>query len=196
MARCSFSDAWAWIVLTNGVSMLAHSGDRTGENTTKYNFLMKNIIKSTIGISVLLGTFAPMDLSAKPEAASRFSIGGIRINTTESQVYRRLGKPIRQKISTSGCLSNTKKLTFSAGMVILVQGDSKNFTVASMSTKSRNWKTEKGVRVGDSISQAKKHYKFNASGSQTFSGSDYFSFTTNNSKKIVGINLTSNGFSC
>jgi hypothetical protein len=157
---------------------------------------MKNIIKSTIGVSVLLGTFAPVDLNAKTSAIKRFSIEEIHINTTESQVYRHLGKPIRQKKSNSGCVGNVKELTYSAGTVILVQGDSKDFTVASMSTKSRNWKTEKGVRVGDSISQAKKHYKFDASGSQTFSGSDYFSFTTNNSKKIVGIDLVSNRFSC
>lgn len=160
---------------------------------------MKYLIAATLSLSVSFSTPVAanphMSLSAKPDEISRFSLGEIRVNITESKVLRLLGKPIRQKNSTSGCVGNTKELTYLAGTVILVEDGTKDFIVHRISTKSHNWKTEKGVKVGDSASQIRKHYKSN-SGDQIFDGSNYFSFLTNSSKKIVEIDLTSTGFSC
>jgi hypothetical protein len=153
---------------------------------------MKNIIQLTICILILFGTFSPISLNAKPSTIDRFSIEGVHINTTESQVYRRLGKPIRHKKSTSVCAGNIKELTFLEGTVTLAQSDSKGFTVIAVNAKSRNWKTEAGVRVGDSISQAKKYYKFNADEGGIVDGSDdiALSLRVNKAKKIVNIGLT------
>jgi hypothetical protein len=158
---------------------------------------MKDIIRLVIGVSVLFGSFVPVGSIAKSttRGTDRYSIGGVRIGSTESQVYRRLGKPMSYKEDRGGCgIDFSKVLTFSAGKVWLAKSGNEPFTVMLMSVQNRNWKTERGIRVGDSISQAKKYYKFNFDSynnawiaSSREAGS--LTFKTNKANKIVDITL-------
>jgi hypothetical protein len=158
---------------------------------------MKNIVMSVIGSAILFT--ASMSVSSIAKSTTRgtdhYSIGGVQIGSTESQVYRRLGKPMSYKEDRGGCgIDFSKVLTFSAGKVWLAKSGNKPFTVMLMSVQNRNWKTERGIRVGDSISQAKKHYKFNFDSynnawiaSSRDAGS--LTFKTNKANKIVDITL-------
>jgi hypothetical protein len=123
---------------------------------------MKNTIKLFISTSILLIAFTPMNSIAKSIAKStdRHSIGGVYIGDTESQVYRRLGKPIHYDLNRGGCGTDfTKVLVFSSGKVHLGKAGNEPFIVESIDTQNYNWKTEVGIKVGDHISKAKQFYK-------------------------------------
>jgi hypothetical protein len=161
---------------------------------------MNYIIRLTFGISILLEFFVPVGSIAKVESRIHHSIGGVYLGNTESQVYRRLGKPIRHDLNPGGCgIDFTKILVFSSGRVRLGKSGNAPFTVESISAQNHNWKTEAGIGVGDSIFRAKKHYKLKANTyDNTIWGIGFretsLSFKTNNANKITNIDLT--GYYC
>jgi hypothetical protein len=157
---------------------------------------MKSIIVSFIGSTILLAASMPVSAIAKSTTKStdRHSIGGVHIGDTESQVYRRLGKPIRYTVSHSGCIGKIKSLFFSSGKVMLGI-DNKSSEVISITTQNHNWKTETGTRVGDAITRAKRHYKLQNIQNRSWQVDDKDSivliFRTNKVNKIAEIELYS-----
>jgi hypothetical protein len=86
----------------------------------------------------------------KSYSLSRFSIGGVVVEMSPAQVIKKFGKPLSIKEFT-GCVSTTT-LKYKRTNVSI---DSANW---SISTTDPRYRTDQGVRVGDSISKARRIY--------------------------------------
>jgi hypothetical protein len=86
----------------------------------------------------------------KAYSLSNFSIGGVVVKTDSAQVIQKLGKPWSVKEFT-GCVSTTT-LEYEKTTIAI---DSSNW---SFSTSNPKYRTDRGVRVGDSISKARRIY--------------------------------------
>jgi hypothetical protein len=105
------------------------------------------------------------DVLLADEAAIDFknsSIGGIKPYMSERQVRRILGKPsTRKRIRASSCgeaPTTTIYYTYKNIKIELGENDDKTTSVSSIETTSRSYRTDKGIRVGDSITKAKAVY--------------------------------------
>jgi hypothetical protein len=164
---------------------------------------------ATVSLSLLL---SPKTLAVKPLTESRnpnvtsvtqlnsteeidvssISIGRLKIGMTTKEITNLLGKPNQRSLSNS-CIGSTTTLKYRKLVIDLL--DEK---IISISTSSKLYATEKGVRIGDPISKAKRIYsKFK---SEKF-GNEQLSFFNRNDNgrlsfsakkgKITNINLLS-----
>lgn len=116
-------------------------------------FTRNFIVISSVVVSTI--SFAPA-ITAKSD---RSSLGSINIGMGESDVLKKLGKPLRS--SRRGCARD--EFQFSKGIVGTQDG-----TVYYIIAQSRGWKTKKGIKVGDSISKARNIYNLKRTTSSKF----------------------------
>lgn len=81
------------------------------------------------------------------------SIGRLKIGMTTRETINLLGQPNQKNLANS-CVGSTTTLKYSKLVIDLL--DDK---IISISTSNRLYATEKGVRIGDSISKAKRTYR-------------------------------------
>jgi outer membrane protein assembly factor BamE (lipoprotein component of BamABCDE complex) len=120
--------------------------------------VFSGFIKSSIVASSLIAltlTSAPA-IMAK---ADRLSLGVINIGMTKAEVRKRLGRPLKSSYSHCG----REHFTYSKGEV----GTQDGF-VYYVTTQNPNWRTKKGIKVGDSIVKAKKVYKLKKNAEKEF----------------------------
>jgi hypothetical protein len=86
----------------------------------------------------------------KPYSLSNFSLGGVAVEMTEEQVLKKLGIP-REKKEFDGCVTTTM-LEYDRLSVSISSAD------WSVSTSNPLYKTDLGIKVGDSIARARKIY--------------------------------------
>jgi hypothetical protein len=118
------------------------------------------------------------------------SLGGIRFGLSEKQVMRQFGKPQNRKIGMN-CGDQTIKLTYK-NIAMLLFIDAEKSQVFKIETASRLYRTDQGIRVGDSIEKAKAAYPslllVAANGSKDWiSLESQFLMTVNDQGKITKI---------
>jgi hypothetical protein len=107
-------------------------------------------------VSVYLPSLA-VSQSDKPTIdVSKVLIGSLKLGMTEKQVTRLLGKSsnIKREKDNGTCSWNTSTTMEYRNLEIFITDGS----VASISTTSKSYPTNEGIRVGDPISKAKKIY--------------------------------------
>jgi hypothetical protein len=119
---------------------------------------------------------------------------------TEAQVRSIWGKSINKSEIKLACLTGFS-ITYSQSEVIFEKRREKGFSVFAVKTKNRKWKTEKGIKVGDNISQAKKVYNLKNNGYSNWyvespNRPGNLKFTTNNNQEITAIELIENYDNC
>jgi hypothetical protein len=165
-------------------------------------FTMKNTVRTILSALILFGsnTFSFTASSVADNTPNPYSIGGIRVLMTEKQVLNILGKPPSRSTGQLGCTNRLIQLNYPQGEIILEEDVRKNnFYVITVETKTRKWATEKGIKVGDSISKAKKLYIFKDTkiygGEWRVRGKinrpGILRFKTNSQQKIISIDLQS-----
>jgi hypothetical protein len=163
-------------------------------------FRIKNIvgIVSSTLIAFSFNTFSlpASSIAVTDNISNPHSIGGIRMKMNESQVQHLLGKPLHRSTGNLVCGDNRFiSLTYSQGEVILEEtGKDKKFRAITIKTNSRNWKTEKGVRVGNNISKAKTFYSLQKNGNQwqvqrPINSPGILRFTTDHNQEIIEIDI-------
>lgn len=135
---------------------------------------------------------------------TKISIGGIKIGMTEKEIIKKLGKPKSRTAKMRNYCFNTYDTIWNYdGLKIIFSSDSKNESgrVDEIITSSPLYPTEKGIKVGDDISKAKKAYStFDTPSSRMASSKDLLvyvnddyggglSFATNQRGKIREIKL-------
>jgi hypothetical protein len=125
-------------------------------------FPSKAIVNSPSALSKSHGYFPssqkniPVQLDrrlSQVDSISNTSIGGIKIGMSLQQVRNRLGKPRRLSQAYEPCTGGSlKTLAYDR---LSIAGTSSVLTVF---TSNPSYKTDRGVRVGDSIAKAKKIY--------------------------------------
>jgi hypothetical protein len=168
-------------------------------------FTIKNTVKIASGALIVFSfnvlSFPALSITATNNIPNPYSIGGVRIRMTESQVRSIWGKSVNRSEIRLACLTGFS-ITYSQSEVVLEKRKGNIFSVFAIKTKNRKWKTEKGIKVGDSIYQAKKVYRIKGSGSKEWyvENSNYrpgnLKFTTDSNQKITKIDLIENYDNC
>jgi hypothetical protein len=145
------------------------------------------MLSDIIRTSILMSSMIALTIISSPAVVAksdRPSLGAINIGMGESDVLKKLGKPLRS--SRSDCARN--KYQFSKGIVGTQDG-----TVHYIIAQSRGWKTKKGIRVGDNISNARAVYNLKKTADLRFevdlSSGESIYFDVNTAKKIKRIEL-------
>lgn len=166
-------------------------------------FTIKNTVKIATSALILFSfnTFSFTASSAADNTPNPYSIGGVRIQMTEKQVLNLLGKPPNRSTGKSFCgLNRFIELNYSQGKIVFEESTRKNnFYVITIVTKTHKWATEKGIKVGDNISKAKKLYTFTET--KRYGGEWHvkgkinrpgiLTFKTNAQSEIVAVHLVS-----
>lgn len=166
-------------------------------------FTIKNAVKIASSTLILFSvlSFAVTSSTTADNTPNPYSIGGVRIRMTESQVRSIWGRSVNRSEIRLACLTGFS-ITYSQSEVVLEKRKGNIFSVFAIKTKNRKWKTEKGIKVGDSISQAKKVYRIKGSGYNKWhvENSSYrpgnLEFTTDSNQKITEIDLIENYDNC
>jgi hypothetical protein len=124
------------------------------------------------------------------------TLGGMnRWTTTEKQVRRILGKPLKKTVRFECGNDEIAELVYKDIKVKLYR-KGKNFVVSQVITTSPKYVTDKGIRVGDSIEQAKAAYPslilnefYNKDRPRWMSFKSQFEFDINNRGEITEIVL-------
>jgi hypothetical protein len=124
---------------------------------------------------------------AKPESSS-YKIGGVAVDMTEKQVVAEWGKPLKRSKVSAACFDGFV-LSYQRGQVSLREKD-KNYFATSITTQSIKLKTERGVKVGDDISKAKKLYPTLTS--QVISKNDSNWYVINPNRSLVSFQFKTN----
>jgi hypothetical protein len=131
-----------------------------------------------------------------------YSIGGVSVRTTEKEILTKWGKPLRRKQGQGNCgVELYADIEYPGAKLNLYGGGSQPLIVLSMTITNPKWRTEKGIKVGDSIERAKKYYRLNKSDGHLDKTYHYgvvnankdrfpsFGFTVNKSGKIIEIGM-------
>jgi hypothetical protein len=92
------------------------------------------------------------DIVYSPQKARQSSIGGIPLGATVKQVLRQLGQPNRKEMGMN-CGFETIALSY-PDIEVLFFTDKETPKVFRVETSSPRYRTNKGIRVGDSIEKA------------------------------------------
>jgi hypothetical protein len=150
--------------------------------------------------------FVTSSIAIADNIPNPYSIGGVRIRMTESQVNSIWGKPLSRSKVELACFSGFS-FAYPQGEISFESRRNNRFTVFSIVTKNRKWKTEKGVKIGDDISKAKKLYSITSNGYSKKSDTEWhvenstnrpgnLKFKTNRNQKITAIYLIENYDNC
>jgi hypothetical protein len=134
---------------------------------------------------------------------TKISIGGIKLGMTEKEIIKKLGKPKSRTAKMRNCLNTYDTIWNYDGLEITFSSHSKNESgrVEIIITSSPLYPTEKGIKIGDDISKAKKAYSTFARTTSSkdllvYGNDDYgggLSFATNQRGKIREIKLIATG---
>jgi hypothetical protein len=122
------------------------------------------------------------------------AIGGIKQGMSEQQVQRILGKPIkRQRVKTPYCGEEMVFIYYTyRNIKIQLFEDAGTTKVDIIEVSNRFYRTDKGIRVGDSIKKAKTAYptlKAAEDSNTWYSMQPWFAITANKQGKITKIAL-------
>jgi hypothetical protein len=174
-----------------------------GARMSTINNTMK-ILSSALILFTL--PFVTSSIAIADNAPNPYSIGGVRIRMTESQVRSIWGKPLSRSKVELACFSGFS-FAYPQGEISFESRGNNRFTVFSIATRNRKWKTEKGVKIGDDISKAKKLYPIESNGYSKKSDAEWYvknptyrpgtlRFRTNENQKITAIDLIENYDNC
>lgn len=197
-------------VLTNCLDLLAPSYSSSFQVLCMVGFVGRAIVRAlailprclpvVLSVSAISPVYAEViasdGLSAEEVAISskNSAIGGIKQGMSEQQVQRILGKPIkRQRVKTPYCGEDVVFIyyTYRNTKVQLFE-DAGTTKVDMVEVSNRFYRTDKGIRVGDSIEKAKTAYPTlkRAEDSNTwYSTQTWFAITANKQGKITKISL-------
>jgi type II secretory pathway component PulK len=103
------------------------------------------------------------------------SLGGIKFSMSERQVQQLIGKPRKRqqsKVEQCGEPPTTRVLYTYKNLEVELEGDQGKFGVTEVKTTDRRFRTNKGIRVGDSIKKAQAADPTLIDPSLTTSGAD------------------------
>jgi hypothetical protein len=96
----------------------------------------------------------------KTNSVQQSSIGGVNRSMSAVQVQRLLGKPLqRRRLKTVYCGDPLVTLSYTyRDLQVELYEDHGKFIVDEVTTTGRRYRSDKGIRVGDSIEKAKAAY--------------------------------------
>jgi hypothetical protein len=169
------------------------------------NYLKLSIILLVVAIAFSSSGIVNAEINHRPQIIawagidlSNASIGGIKYRMSERQVLRKLGHPRARKMAIN-CLGSIERLQYQ-GLVIDLEQDGEEKYVTWIEVTVPHYRTDRGVKVGDSIERvltayapAAKLWSDNNTTKVTIRdrkyGDLFLVFKSNNRHKIVSISV-------